>query len=110
MTTFDKRKDAFENKYALEEELRFRAEARRNKLLGLWAAEAMGLTGEAAATYAKSVVQADFAEAGEEDVFRKISADLAAAGVERSEHQIRREMDELMAKAIDQVRNEPKDK
>ncbi len=108
MTTFDKRKDAFENKYALEEELRFRAEARRNKLLGLWAAEAMGMAGEAADTYAKSVVQADFAEAGEEDVYRKIAADLAAAGVVRSEHQIRREMDELMAKAVEQVRTEPR--
>jgi hypothetical protein len=110
MTTFDKRKDAFENKFAIEEELRFRAEARRNKLLGLWAAEAMGLKGEDAETYAKSVVQADFAEAGEEDVYRKITADLAAAGVNRSEHQIRREMDELMAKAIEQIRSEPKNK
>lgn len=107
MTTFDKRKDAFENKFAVEEELRFRAEARRNKLLGLWAAEAMGLSGAEAEQYASSVVQADFAEAGEEDVYRKVAADLSAAGVVRSEHQIRREMDDLMAKAIEQIRGEP---
>jgi hypothetical protein len=108
MTTFDKRKDAFENKYAHDAELRFRAEARRNKLLGLWAAEAMGLKGDAAESYAKSVVQADLAEAGDEDVYRKITADLAASGVVRSEHQIRRQMDELLAKAIEQVQSETK--
>ena len=108
MTTFDKRKDAFEKRYAHDEEIKFRAEARRNKLLGLWAAELMGKTGEAADVYARSVIEADFAEAGEEDVFRKIRDDLAAAGVERSEHQIRRTMEELMAKALDQVRSEQK--
>ena len=108
MTTFDKRKDAFENKYAHDEELRFRAEARRNKLLGLWAAELMGRKGDAAAAYARSVVEADFAEKGEEDVFRKVRDDLAAAGVVQSEHQIRRTMEELMAQAIDQVRVEQK--
>jgi hypothetical protein len=108
MTTFDKRKDAFENKYAHDEELRFRAEARRNKLLGLWAAELMGRTGDAAAAYARSVVEADFAEKGEEDVFRKVRDDLAAAGVEQSEHQIRRTMEELMSQAIEQVRTEKK--
>ena len=108
MTTFDKRKDAFEKKYAHDEEIKFRAEARRNKLLGLWAAELMGKTGDAADAYARSVIEADFAEAGEEDVFRKIRDDLAAASVERSEHQIRRTMEELMAKALDQVRSEQK--
>lgn len=108
MTTFDKRKDAFENKYAHDEQLRFKAEARRNKLLGLWAAELLGKSGDAADSYARSVVEADFAEAGDEDVFRKIRDDFAAAGVERSEHQIRRTMDELMATAIDQVRTETK--
>ena len=108
MTTFDKRKDAFESKYAHDEELRFRAEARRNKLLGLWVAELLGKSGETAEAYARSVIEADFAEAGDEDVFRKVRDDLAAAGVDRSEHQIRRTMDELMAKAIDQVRSEKK--
>ena len=108
MTTFDKRKDAFENKYAHDEELRFRAEARRNKLLGLWAAGLMGKAGDAADAYAREVVEADFAEKGEEDVFRKVRDDLAAAGVEQSEHQIRRTMDELMAQAIEQVRTEKK--
>ncbi len=108
MTTFDKRKDAFENKYAHDEELRFRAEARRNKLLGLWAAGLLGKTGEAADAYARGVVEADFEEKGEEDVFRKVRDDLAAAGVNQSEHQIRRTMDELMAQAIEQVRTEKK--
>jgi hypothetical protein len=108
MTTFDKRKDAFENKYAYDEELRFKAEARRNKLLGLWVAELTGKSGDAAEAYARSVIEADFAEKGDEDVFRKVRDDLAGAGVERSEHQIRRTMDELMAKAIEQVRSEKK--
>jgi hypothetical protein len=108
MTTFDKRKDAFEKKFAHDEELRFKAEARRNKLLGLWVAELLGKSGEAAAAYARSVVEADFAEKGDEDVFRKVRDDLAAAGVDRSEHQIRRTMDELMAQAIEQVRTEKK--
>jgi hypothetical protein len=108
MTTFDKRKDAFEKKFAHDEELRFKAEARRNKLLGLWVAELMGKSKDAAEAYARSVVEADFAEKGDEDVFRKVRDDLAAAGVDRSEHQIRRTMDELMAQAIDQVRSERK--
>jgi hypothetical protein len=108
MTTFDKRKDAFENKYAHDEELRFRAEARRNKLLGLWAAGLLGKTGADADAYARSVVEADFAEKGAEDVFRKVRDDFAAAGVTQSEHQIRRTMDELMAQAIEQVQTEKK--
>lgn len=103
MTTFDKRKDAFENKFAHDAELRFKAEARRNKLLGQWAAGLMGKTGDAAAAYAKEVVASDFEEAGDEDVFRKISADLQAAGVAQSEHQIRRQMAELMETAKQQI-------
>ena len=106
MTTFDKRKDAFENKFAHDAQLRFKAEARRNKLLGLWAAELLGKTGEAADAYAKGVVAADFEEAGDEDVFRKIRADLDTGGVVQSDHQIRRTMEELMAKAREQVANE----
>ena len=104
MTTFDKREEGFEKKFALDEELLFKAGARRNKLLGLWAAEKLGLSGEAAEAYAKSVVMADFQEAGDEDVFRKIRADFDAKSVSQSDHQIRRTMDELMATAIQQVK------
>jgi len=103
MTTFDKRKDAAENKYAHDEELQFKAESRRNKLLGLWAAELLGKTGDAADEYAKSVVIADFEEAGDDDVFRKVRADFDAGGVDQSDHQIRRTMEELLAKAIEQI-------
>jgi hypothetical protein len=106
MTTFDKRKDAFENKFAHDAQLRFKAEARRNRLLGLWAAELLGKTGEAADVYAKSIVAADFEEAGDEDVFRKIRADFDGAGVAQSDHQIRRTMEELMGKAREQVAGE----
>ena len=106
MTTFDKREDAFEKKYAHDEELRFKATARRNKLLGLWAAGLLGKNGGDADAYAKTVVAADFEEAGEEDVFRKIRGDFDAAGVDQSDHQIRRTMDDLMATAIAQVQTE----
>ena len=106
MTTFDKRKDAFENKFAHDAQLRFKAEARRNKLLGLWAAQLLGKTGDAAEAYAKSVVAADFEEAGDEDVFRKIRADFDTAGIAQSDHQIRRTMEELMATAREQVAGE----
>jgi len=106
MTTFDKRKDAFENKFAHDEQLRFKAEARRNRLLGEWAAGLLGKTGNDATEYAKSVVAADFEEAGDDDVFRKVRADLDAAGVERSDHQLRRTMDELMITAAEQIEKE----
>lgn len=106
MTTFDDRKDAFEKKFAHDEALQFKATARRNKLLGLWAAGLIGKSGEDAEAYAREVVSADFEEAGDEDVFRKIRADLDAAGVAQSDHQIRRTMDELLAKAKDQVMKE----
>jgi hypothetical protein len=104
MAGFDDRKDAFEKKYAHDAETLFKATARRNKLLGLWAAEKLGKTGDDAEAYAKSVVLADFEEAGDEDVVRKVKLDLAAGGVEQSDHQVRRTMDELMAKAIEQVK------
>jgi hypothetical protein len=100
MTTFDDRKDGYENKFAHDEAMRFKAEARRNKLLGLWAADLMGLAGDKADAYAKTVIKADFEEPGEEDVFRKIRADFDAAGVDQTDHQIRRHMEEFMAKAI----------
>lgn len=103
MNTMKDRETAFESKFALDEEMRFRATARRNKLLGLWAAEKLGKSGEAADAYAKTVVAADFEEAGDEDVFRKIRGDFDAAGVAQSDHQIRRTMDELMAVAVEQV-------
>ena len=106
MTTFDKRKDAFESKFAHDEELRFKAEARRNKLLGLWAAGLLGKAGADADAYAREVVAADFEKAGEEDVFAKIRRDFDAAGIDQSDHQIRRTMDDLMQTAMEQVHNE----
>jgi hypothetical protein len=104
MSTFDKRQEGFEKKFAHDEELRFKAGARRNKLLGLWAAEKLGKTGDEAEAYARTVVAADFEEAGDDDVFRKVRKDFDAAGVDQSDHQIRRTMDELMATAIEQIR------
>ncbi len=103
MTTFDKRQEGFEGKFAHDEELRFKAMARRNKLLGLWAAEKLGLSGTEADEYAKTVVKADFEEAGDDDVFRKVRGDFDAKKVEQSDHQIRRTMDELMGTAIEQI-------
>jgi hypothetical protein len=104
MTTFDKREEGFEKKFAHDEELRFKASARRNKLLGLWAAEKLGLSGAEAEAYAKDVVMADFEEAGDNDVFKKIRKDFDAKTVAQSDHQIRRTMDELMAKAIEELK------
>jgi hypothetical protein len=101
MSTFDKREEGFEKKFALDEEQKFKAEARRNKLLGLWAAEKIGKTGDAAAAYAKEVVSADFEEAGDADVLRKIVKDLAGKATEQ---EIRVKMDELMAVAITQIK------
>ncbi len=103
MTTFDSRENAFENKYAHDEEMQFRAVARRNKMVGLWAAELMGKTTEAAAEYAKTVIKADFEEAGHEDVVRKLAADL---GDLATPDVIRAKMDELLPVAQDQIMNE----
>jgi hypothetical protein len=103
MTTFDKREEAFEQKFAHDEELRFKATARRNKMLGLWAAEKLGLTGAEADSYALSVVMADLEEPGENDVMRKIRKDFDAKGVAQSDHQISRTMTELMAKAVSDI-------
>ena len=108
MASFDDREKGFEKKYAHDQEMQFKAQARRNKLLGLWAAEKMGIAGEAASDYAKTVVKADFAEPGDEDVFRKIRQDFDAKGVSQSDHQIRRTMDELMATAKQQLMTETK--
>ena len=104
MTTFDKREEGFEKKFALDEELQFKAGARRNKLLGLWAAEKLGLHGADAEAYAKSVVMADFAEAGDEDVFRKVRDDFNVKSLAMTDQQIRSVMTELMAKAVEQIK------
>ena len=104
MTTFDKREEGFEKQFAHDEELKFRATARRNRLLGHWAAEKLGLTGDAVDAYAKEVIAADFEEAGDEDVFRKLRKDFDAKGVDQSDHQIRRTMQELMAIAVAQIK------
>ncbi|WP_293855815.1 DUF1476 domain-containing protein [uncultured Alsobacter sp.] len=104
MTTFQKREDAFEAMFAHDQELRFKATARRNKLLGHWAAAQLGKSGPEAEAYAKEVVMADFEEVGEEDVFRKVQADLAAGGSKATEQEIRAAMAELMAKAVTEVK------
>lgn len=105
MTTFDTRKEGFEKKFAHDEELRFKATARRNKLLGQWAAERLGLTGPDADAYAKEVVMADFEEAGEDDVFRKVRKDFDDKKVAVDDQDIRVAMNELMAQAIQQIQN-----
>jgi hypothetical protein len=110
MTSFDDRKRAYESKFAHDQELKFKATARRNKLLGRWAAEQLGLEGEAAEAYAKDVVLEDLAEPGEDDVFRKIRQDFDAKGVQQSDHQIRRTMTELMAEAVSQIETKPQSK
>jgi len=104
MTTFDKREEGFEKKFALDEELKFKAEARRNKLLGLWVASMLGMSGDEANAYAKEVVAAEFAGAGAADVVRKVIDDLSAKGISITETQIRAKMDELMAQAVAQVK------
>lgn len=104
MTTFDKREEGFEKKFALDEELKFKAEARRNRLLGLWVAEKIGLTGDAVTAYAKEVVAADFEEAGDDDVLRKVEKDLTAKGFTLTQTEIRAKMNELLAEAIAQVK------
>ena len=106
MSSFDDREDKFEKKFAHDAALRFKAEARRNKLLGHWAAGLLGKEGEAADAYAKEVIKADLEEAGDEDVFRKLRADFDAAGVDQSDHQIRRRMQEFLEEAVKQVQDE----
>ena len=104
MTTFDKREEGFEKKFALDEEQKFKAEARRNKLLGLWAAEKLGMSDDAASSYAKDVIAAEFEEAGDADVVRKVIADLGTKGVAVTEAQVHAQMTELMAQAVAQVK------
>ncbi|MCG6204602.1 DUF1476 domain-containing protein [Rhodopseudomonas sp. HC1] len=104
MTTFDKREEGFEKKFAHDEELKFKAEARRSKLLGLWTAEKLGLTGDAAAAYAKEVVVADLEEAGDADVVRKVIKDLADKGITVTEPEIRVKLGEFLAQAVIEIK------
>jgi len=104
MSSFDKREEGFEKKFALDAEQKFKAEARRNKLLGLWAAEKLGITGDDAAAYAKEVVAADFEEAGDQDVQNKVVKDFTAKGVAVTAAEVRVKMDELMGLAAAQVK------
>ncbi len=102
MTTFDDREKGFERKFALDQDQEFKAGARRNRLLGEWAAELMGLND--AADYAKAVVKSDFEQPGDEDVLRKVFGDLNSAGVDITEGAVRRKMDELLSVAREQVK------
>ncbi len=102
MSSFDKREEGFEKKFALDEEQKFKAEARRNRLLGLWAAEQLGKSSDDASAYAREVVAADFEESGDGDVLRKVAGDLSGKGI--TEQQIRAKMDEFMAVALEQVK------
>ena len=106
MSQFDDRQKGYEGKYAHDQELEFKAQVRRNRMLAEWAGELMGKSAEEIEAYKKEVVKADFEEAGDEDVFRKIRRDLDAHNVEQSDHQIRRHMDEYLAKAREQLRSE----
>lgn len=99
MTTFDDRQKAFENMYARDQELQFKVTARRNRLLGLWAASKMGLTQEEADAYAKEVVRADFEEAGDEDVIRKVMGDLTSAGVDIDDGTVRETLEHKLVEA-----------
>lgn len=104
MTTFDDREKGFEKKFAMDQELQFKAESRRNKMLAEWAAEKMGVTGdEDVAAYVKEVRKADFEEAGDDDVFRKVKADFEAKGVSVSDQDLRQAMDQFLAKAVEEL-------
>ena len=104
MTTFDKREEGFEKKFAHDEELKFKSEARRNKLLGMWAAEKLGLSGPEADAYAKEVVMADFESPGDEDVFKKLRTDFDAKKIALSDTELRKQMDELLSKAVTDIK------
>jgi hypothetical protein len=104
VTTFDDREKGFESKFAFDQELEFKAIARRNRLMGRWAGELMGLEGDHLEEYAKAVVRADFEQPGDEDVIRKVKQDLEAAGIETRESQIRQKMDEMLAQAREAIK------
>lgn len=104
--SFQDREKAFEDKFKHDSELQFKVEVRRNKLLGLWVAEMLGLKGEEADAYARDVIASDFEETGDDDVVRKVTDDLQAKEVELSEHRLRKKMDELLQVAKKQVMTE----
>jgi len=104
MTTFDKREEGFERKFAHDEELKFKAEARRNRLLGLWTADKLGIAGEAATAYAKEVIVANFEQAGDIGVVHKVLGDLTAKGITITEQEIRARMSEFAAVAIAEIK------
>ncbi len=106
MTTFDEREHSFEAKFKHDKELQFKVTARRNKLLGLWAANLLGIHGAEAEAYAKDVVKSDFAAPGDHDVLHKVLGDFQAKHVEMSEHRLRKQMDDLLRIATDQIRTE----
>jgi hypothetical protein len=105
MSTLKDREEGFERKFAFDEELKFKAVVRRDMMLGHWAAQKLGKTGAEAEAYAREVVAADVEQVGEHDIFHKLRKDFDAAGVDQSDHQIRRTIDEFMAQAVEQVRN-----
>ncbi len=106
MTTFNNREKAFEDKYKHDQDLQFKVEVRRNKLLGLWVAEMLGLSGADAESYAKEVVSADFEEPGDADVVRKVLGDTEPKNLDLNEHRLRKKMDELVAVAKEQIMSE----
>jgi hypothetical protein len=108
MTTFDERERSFEKKFALDEELKFKSEQRRNRLLGEWAAARLGITGAAVDDYVKSVRKADLTTKGDDDVFQKVRQDLDAKGVAVSDAELRRAMSEFLAQAVTQIEGEKK--
>ena len=106
MTTFDRREKGFESKYKHDQEIEFKAQARRNRLLGQWAAAQMGLSGSDADAYAREVIEADFDEPGDADVMRKVLKDFETKGVTCADHTLRRKMDDLLVEAREQIRQE----
>ena len=109
MSNFEEREKGFEAKFKHDKDIQFKATARRNKLLGLWAADLMGIDGDAAEAYGREVVQSDFDEPGDDDVLRKVLGDLRAKGIDQSDHQVRKQMDALMGTAREQIMSEVKD-
>ena len=110
MTTFNDREKSFEKKFAMDEELKFKAESRRNRLLGQWAAAKLGLSGAALDDYVKAVRKADLAQKGDDDVFQKIKKDLKDKGVSVADSELRKAMDDFLASAVQQLHEESKGK
>ena len=106
MTTFDEREKGFERKFAHDEELRFKATVRRDRLIGLWAAEKLGLSGDEAEAYARSIIKADFEQPGDEDVLRKLRVDLMAKGIDVSDKELARVLIEKLAEAVRQIESD----